>query len=702
MKWLKDNWKRVAKWSGLGAGCVAVALTAFVSARWIESGSEYEGELLSLAPTDVSMVVVIDDVPNRKGEIERFLDDMIRQPELPRLERSSLWQDSVGKSVGGSLQTFRDDQYEQTLKQARGSADQFGIELFKDVLGDELIICTDTGPDQTDMLALTRLARNGRFKWQFLDMASAFFPDGPHEPQVEFQHGILRITPPASLEEPEPRTTLIALLDDVLAISNSSRLMNGVIANHTKKGGGMASDETYRRTLDLVDPSLRDRHVAGVWLNLERMRERLPLEENDRGELASPVDSYNSLPTSVVSIYPDIFSPVNLIVERDLDTRPFSAAYYGVDITAPSMITFDQYLLVDPQRADSAEFAYLRKTWEQPAAAQSQLKLLPPDTLLQVSYRQPMDVLFNEVFDQKARESLVGDFLVAMNSTAVKQQMRDPAEELVFAAVPRGYAPESSIPLSGTDLPLPGFVIAFRTPGAKPYIASALLEEYLQAQRGRGSKPGEQPKTGAVSVIQLMLEGQSVYGFNDPREKEDFIRNLNRSIRCALIGDWLLLTNSENLLAYSLRAAAGQSPGLADAPGSAWRELAQSGNASIYLNFEKFADYAGGPELSMILRDNKFNSALIEGRDPREIREEIVRELGMDPSDEKNLSDPRVNVRYQQRKTEWQQKCEIEGAAYQASLQSDMNGLRFFRDLALTTQFAADHLHVHGVLRLGD
>ncbi|MCA8911398.1 MAG: hypothetical protein KDB82_06815 [Planctomycetes bacterium] len=701
MNWLKDNWKRVAKWSGLGVGCFVIAVSAFIGARWLESGSEYEGDLLALAPTDVSTVITIDDVPNRKGELERFLDDMIQQPALPQLERSSLWRDSVGESVGGSLETFRDEKYEKSLTDARTSADKLGIELFKDVLADKLVICTDAGPDETDMVVLTRLARNGRFKWQFLDLASGFFPDDPDQPKVEFSHGILHITPPAEAGQPAPRTTLIALLDDVLAISNSERLMNGVIANHAKGGGGIADDETYKETLDLVEPGVREQSAAGIWLNLDRLRERLPLKEED-GREVSPVDAFNELPTSVVSIYPDIFGPVNRIVQQDMDTRPFRAAFYGFDITEPSAISFDQYLLADPDRIDSEEYAYLRKTWAQPAAQQSQLKILPPDTLMQVSYRQPMDVLFNEVFDQKARESLVGDFLVAMNSQGVKQQMKDPAEELVFAAVPRDYAPDASIPLSGTDLPLPGFMIAFRTPGANPAIAQSLLNEYLQAQRGRGNKPGEPPKQGAVSVVTLNLEGKTIYGFLDPREEDNFIRRLNRSIRSALVGDWLILTNSERLLGFALRAESGNAQGLVEAPGSVWRSLSQLGNASIYLNFDKFADYAASPELFEVLRDNKFNPTLIDGRDPREVREEIVRELGMDPSDTKNLSNPEVEARYKQRKIAWQQKCQLEGAAYQAKLQSDMNGLRYFKDLALTTEFAEDHLHVHGILRMGD
>jgi len=73
----------------------------------------------------------------------------------------------------------------------------------------------------------------------------------------------------------------------------------------------------------------------------------------------------------------------------------------------------------------------------------------------------------------------------------------------------------------------------------------------------------------------------------------------------------------------------------------------------------------------------------------------------MNPADTMNLSRPEVEDAYQKRKTAWQQKCELEGASYQAGLQADMNGLRYFRDLALTTRFHPDHLYVHGVLRIG-
>lgn len=701
MNWLKSNWKRVAKWGGLGLGCLAVTLGGFVLARYIASGSEYQGDLIELAPADVAVVMTIDNVPNRKGEFERFLDELLRQPDLPQLERSSLWRDSAGKLFGDSLERFRNETYEQNLKQARGSAGEMGIELFRDVMGGEMVICTDPGETDAGMLMLTRLERGVRFKWQFLDVASGFFPQGPDQPRLEFAGGILKVTPPARPGKPAPATILVTLLDDVLVVSDNARLLNGAIARHSGDGKGIAGEQAFQQTLQLVEPALRQRHFSGVWMDLDRLRSRLPVETGDDGRAVSTVDAYNNLPASVVAIYPDIFGPVNRIISQDLDTRPFRAAYYGLDITEPGLISFDQYLLVDEERIADPAFAHLRETWKQPAAEQSQLALLPPDTMLQVSYRQPLNVLYSDVLDDAARGSLVGDFVVALNGDAVRQFMPRQAEELVFAAVPRSYAPGAAIPVSGTDMPLPGFTIAFRTPGADPVIARALLDEYLQVQRGRGSKPGEPPKKGAVSVIQKSIAGRTVFGFDDPREEDNFIRRLNLSIHAALVGDWLLLTNSAKLLEHAILASEGRAPGLAQAPGSAWRSLPTSGSATIYLNFEQFADYASNPELFKVLRDNKYNPTLIDGRSPREVREEIVRELGMNPADTMNLSRPEVEDAYQKRKTAWQQKCELEGASYQAGLQADMNGLRYFRDLALTTRFHPDHLYVHGVLRIG-
>ena len=701
MNWIKENWKVVAKWTGLGAGCLVVGVLGFVLSRYIAAGSEYEGELLDLAPTDVSVVMTIDNVPNRKGEFERFLDDLLMQPTLAQFERSGLWEDTGEKAFGDSLERFRNETYAQGLSKAHNDADELGVELFKDVLDGELVICTDPGVDRTDMLMLTRIARGARFKWQFMNLASGFFPEGPDQPKLEYSGGVLRITPPAKVGE-TPESTLIAILDDVLVISNSDRLMGGAIRLHTTDAKGMSADETYKRTVALVDPSTRERHFSGMWLNLDRMRERLPAEESDEGKMVSPVDAFGSLPTGIVSIYPDIFGPVNRIVTQNLDTRPFVAGYYGFDITEPSQVTFDQYLLAHEERINAPEFEHLRKTWNQPAAEETQLALLPPDTMLQVSYRQPMQVLYNDVLDDEARGSLVGDFVVALNRQGVMQHIPGDVEELLFAAVPRSYAPGASFPLSGTDMPLPGFVIAFRAPGADAIVARALLEEYLQVQRGRKADDTSEKKDGPVKVIDLQISGQAVYGFEDPREEDNFIRRLNRSIRSALVGDWLMLTNSEPLLTHTINAKAGNAQGLADATGSPWRTLSKLGNATIYFNFAEFSKFAGNPDLFKILRDNKYNPTLIEGQDPGDLRRDIARSLGYDPSDTASLIKNDVKVEYERRKAAWEQKCRIEGDRYVSELQRDMNALRFFNDLSLTTTFQPDHLHVHGILRIGE
>ena len=702
MDWIRDNWKTVAKWSAVALGCLVVGVLGFILSRYIAAGGEYDGELLDLAPTDVSVVMVVDNVPNRKGEFERFLDDLVLQPTLPQFEQSGLWEDTGEKAFGDSLERFRTEKYEQGLSDARNNAEKLDIELFKDVLDGELVICTDPGKDKTDLLILTRLAHSARFRWQFIDLASGFFPDDPNQPKLEYSGGVLRITPPAEPGK-KAETTYMTLLDDVLVISNSDRLMGGAIRLHATEEKGMSSDATYNRTIDLVDPAQRERHVSGVWLNLDRMRERLPATEDDDGKLVSPVDNYGSLPTGVVSIYPDIFGPVNRIVSQNLDTRPFVAGYYGVDITEPSQVTFDQYLLAHEERINAPEFEHLRKTWSQPAAEETQLGLLPPDTMLQVSYRQPMPVLYNDVLDDEARGSLVGDFVVALNQPGVMQHVPGEVEELLFAAVPREYAPGASFPLSGTDLPLPGFVIAFRAPNSDPIVARALLEEYLQVQRGRkSSDANSEKKTGPVKVIDLQIGGQPAYGFEDPREEDNFIRRLNRSIRAALVGEWLMLTNSEELLSHTISAASGSVKALADATGSPWRSLPKQGNATIYLNFDEFSEFAVNPELFKVLRDNKYNPTLIEGQDPGELRRQIARDFGYDPSDTSSLTKPEVTNEYNRRKIAWEQKCQIEGDEYVSELQRDMNALRFFEDLSLTTTFQPDHLHVRGILRIGD
>lgn len=708
LAWISANWKSLAKWGGLGFGCLAVLVGGFVTARYVAAGETYDGDLKDLAPNDVSVVVTVDNVPVRKVEFERFLDELTMSPRLPQLESSSLWKDNVGDMLGGSLENFRTEKYEQGLAEAKSNSNELGAELFRDILGGELVICTDPAVDEGaggEFVMLNRVSRDVRFRWQFLDIASMFFPEGPNRPTLEYGDGRLKVTPPPSgrPDAPPPATVMITILGDVLVVSNSDRLFNGAIANYAGGGKrGISTFEPYRRTVELVDPELKERHVSGVWVNLDRMRSRLPAAENESGEAVSPVDTFNSLPNSIVGIYPDIFAPVNRILTMNLDARPFNAAYYGLDVSTPGTVMFDQYLLVDDDRVAHDHYTYLRKTWSHPAAKETQLELLPPDTMMQASYRQPIEVLYHEVFDESARTSLVGDFVVALNGPSVKAELNGDPEELVFAALPRKYAPDASIPLSGTDLPLPGFALAFRTPGATPNAARALLQEYLQAQRGRATRPGEEPaerKDGPVQVIRKDVAGNVAFGFHDPREEDNFIRRLNRSIRSALVGEWLVLTNSQGMLKHAFDADAGRAQGLIDAPGSPFHDLPGHGNASIYLNFEEFAGYATSRELFKVLRDNKYNESLIDGRDPGQVRREITRDFGYDPEVTENLTRPEVNAEYKRRKEAWIQTCKIEGDRYIASLRADMDGLRFFRDLALITTFEPDHLHVRGMLR---
>lgn len=686
MNWIKHNWKRVAKYAGLGLGCVVVALLAFVGARYVSAGSVYPGELMALAPAEVSVIARVDNVPNRKLELESLLDYIIAQPNLARLEASPLWRDSAA-GENGTLADFRDETWRTGVNRASRDAQQAGVTLFDDVLGGELILCADTG-EVGEFIALSRVSRGVRFRFSFLDIASGFLPSGPNAPKFEYSGGILRVTPQGG------ETYLITILQDVLAISNSPRLLNATTSLHN--GSGQSADAAWKEARSLINEAEADRHLAGVLMNLDRMRERLPAEEGPNGEAISPVDGFNSLPRAVRGIYPDIFVPVNRILEQNLDSRPFRAAYYGVDITEPSAVIFDQYLLVDQTDAAREDFSHLRRTWALPAADATHLELLPPDTMFQASYRQPIEVLQNEVFDDEARGSLVGDFFVALRAPAMKSRLTSEVEEFVFAAAPRSYAPGASIPLSGTDFPLPAFALMFRAPGASPELARTLLEEYLLAQRGRvRSADDDAPVTGRVTVIERRLAGGTVYGFNDDREEGNFITRLNRSIRAGVVNDWLILTNSEQLLGYALNAARG-SGGLARETGSAWRMIPSRGSASLYVSFNEFADYAGGTELARILRDNRYNTGLIDGRDPGEVRAEIAAGLGTD-----DLADPQVTREFNERRTRWLHVCNTEGERYEQAIRANLNATRLLRDVAMITTFADNHLHVRGVLRIG-
>lgn len=701
LDWIKENRIRIAKWGGLGVACLAVGVGGFVGARYFASGATYDGELLDIAPADVSVVAIIDDVPARRIELDRFLDSLAGQPGLSRLERSAVWDDLVGKP----LEEARADTLNAGVKRAERGADDAGVSLFEDVLSGELVVCTDparSDAEGTDFLVLTRVSRNVRFKWQFMDIAQMFLPAEPDSPRFDYDNNVLQITPRPTPDNPEPRSIRVAILDDVLVASNSGRLFNASVGNHAGGTSSVSASQRFSDTRQLVDAERRESHAMGLWLNLDRMRERLPATTED-GQTTSPVDRFNGLPGGVVSVYPDVFEPLDRILRMNLDTRPFGAAWYGIDLSEPGELRFDQYLLVNHDKASREQFAHLRKTWNIPGVEQSQLAFLPEDTMLEVSYLQPVDVLYDEVLSQRERDSLIGDFIEAVQRPNVQARMEGPPGGLMFATFPREFAPGASIPLSGTDLPLPGFAIGFRTEGADPDSAQALLQEYLYTQRG--VEPGDEPREGPVKVVRKEVAGQAVFGFHDPRKRADgeesFIYELNRSIRAALVGDWLLLTNSEMLLDRAFDAVGGGTA-LVSAGSSPWRRLTGRGNATIYVDFDRIADFASSPELFQVLRDSKYNPALIEGRDPGELRREIARNLGYDPTVTENLLESDVRNEYNRRKAAWEQTCETEGKRYQVELQRNVDGLRFFRDLAVLTRFGRDHLHAQGTLRVGD
>lgn len=702
MKWLLENKWRLARWTGVGAGGLVAALLAFVGARYLASAPEYEGTLDQLAPADASYVLHVPSVPKARLAGETFLDELLLDANLGLLESSPLWRDGLGKNLEGGLQQFREETLRRGLEKASRQAEGAGVRLFDDVLGGELILAADAG-EGGGMVALSRVSRAVRFRWQFMDFASWVAPDGPGAPRLEYADGTLKVTPqtrPGAAEAAATaRPLLVTLLDDVLVVATSPRLFNATLKAH---GGepGLSANPQWQRARKQPQPEDAARHNLSLWVNLDQLRKRLPPEPT--GE--SPVDSYSSLPASVVGVMPDILGPVNTLLAANLDTTPFSTALYGVDLSETGTVRFDQYLLVDETRAGQARYAHLRKTWAQPSRPASQLALLPDDTMLQVSYRQPLEVLYNEVFTEKDRGSLVGDFIVAMRAPAVVQQLGGPVEELMFATAPRSYAPGATAPVPPVELPLPAFGLGFRVPGAQPEVARVMLDEYLQAQRGRSQKPGEPPRTGAVTVIELALEGQRAWGLRDPRDDPNnrILTSLNNSIRAGLVGDWLLLTNSEALLARAILDRAGAARALAADPAAPFASLDDSSSATIYMNWDAVSDYVTSTsEFFKLLRSTRYNTGLIEGRDPGEVRREIAASFGLDPADVKSLADPRVAAEFARRKEVWIQTCQVEGDRYVAGLQQNFRALRFLRDLALTTRFAPDHLHVRGVLRIG-
>jgi hypothetical protein len=685
MNWIKNNWKRIAKWGGLGLACVIVAILAFIGARWISSGSEYDGKLIDLAPAEVSMAVHIDSVPMRVNELRSWLGDFANRPDVGQLEATNLFQDMLGDLTGGSIRNFNEQTIGEGIKDAETQVDEFGFRLFRDILGGELVLCTDVG-DESEFIALSRVSRDVRFRWSFLDIASMFFPSGPNAPDLNYSGGVLHVTPPG----PDARTYSITILDDVLVVSNSRRMLNNSVQLHLTGNRGLSRNESYVRAAEKSSEAGSSMATAAIWLDLDRMRARLPAEEDQDGIEISPVDALTSLPIDVVSIQPDIFVPVNRIMQQNLDTRPFESAWYNVDLSFEGAATFHQFLMVAPDRIAADHYKYLRDTWSVPPAEGTHLELLPHDTMFQMTYRQPVDVLFNDVFSDRERDGLVGDFFTAVQSGAVKQRVPEPIQEFGFATFPRRYAPTASFPVHGVDFPLPAFALLFRAPDAQADIARALLQEYLYAQRG-GHTEGAEPPQGRVSVVPHEVQGRTIYGLHDPSQNDDFMVRLNRSIRAGLVGEWLILTNSEEVLRHALAP----SRSLASVAASVWRQVPTSGSASMHLNMEQFVEYAASDELAQVMRRVRYPTTLIEGRDRAEVRREIAAEVGTD-----NLDHPEVTRRYNERRAAWELYAATEGDRFVANFERNLRGLQLLGTTGLITNFHEDHLHVQGMLRL--
>ncbi|MDC1142979.1 hypothetical protein OAU50_07805 [Planctomycetota bacterium] len=702
MDWLKQNWKKLAKYGGVGAGCFVVLVLGFILARYISSGDTYESPMIHLAPADCTYVVTVDNVPNRNRQIDSFLGELVENDQFSRFERTSLWRDlttgdEVSEDTGKkpeavSVETLLQDK-KKGLNSARSSlSDELGAELFTDVLAGELILCMDPAKDEasaSEWLVLQRVTRPVRFKWQFLDIAGMFLPDN-----VSFDDGVLAI------ENPDSAPMYLSLLGDVLAIGNSTRLVNGAINNFNDDGKNLPSVKKFKAANDLVDSVERKNYAATIWINLDRLRSRVPSEPQDDGTEKSPIDTFNTLPAGVVSIFPDIFAPLNRIVTMNLDARIYDTALYGLNLSDASQVKFDQYLLVNEERAEWEQFAYLKKTLKTKPRTASQLELLPDDTMLQTSYAQEFDVMYNSVLDESARTSLVGDFMVALNTDAMRMEVGS-VTEMMFAMLPTKYAAMKADFIPGTELPIPPFAMAFRTASGQEESAKLLLQEYLAAQRGRVRKPGATPNPNAVTVVERLVAQQIVYGLNDPRQEDNMIRRLNRSLRTGLVGDWLILTNSEKTLAYAIEATTGKSK--ASVSGAAgFSELPSKENATLFLNMAELVGYLDTNGLYKKMRSNKYNPTLPEGQDPGAFRRSIAESFGLDPTKQESLKDSRVTNEYNIRKARWEQTCVLEGNKYEADLRSDIVGLKFFKDLALITQFHGDYMHVSGVLRLNN
>lgn len=697
MNWLKKNWKKLAKYGGIGTGCLALLVGGFALARYINSGEIYDGAMINLVPTDVTTVVIIDNVPNRNRQVDKFLTELAENENFQRFERTSYWKDSTSSeedpiplSVGTVL-----EEKKASLSDARQKlSSELNAELFSDVLYGELILATDPNKDASkpdEILALQRVTRPIRWKWQFLDIASLGFPEG-----ISLEDGILTIT--AEGQE----TKYLALLGDVLAYSNSSRLINGAIANFSGESTGLNSKPRFSGANKLVESEDRKNYVATIWVDLDRMRSRVPSEEQDDGSMKHPIDTFNTLPVSVVSIYPEVFMPLNRIVSMNLDTQLYDTALYGIDISDTSQVKFDQYLVVNEERASWPQFRYMMETLKNQPAPASQLQLLPADTMLVTSYAQEFDILMNDVLDESSRASFVGDFMHALNADKVRELSGSLSKEMMFAALPPKYGPPEVDNIPGTEVPIPPFSMAFRLKSASPEVAREMLVHYLFAQRGRSKKkPGEDIKEGPVAVVQKTVAGKVVYALHDPRLEENIVRRINRSIRAALVGEWLILTNSEMALEYAIKAQSGDAGGtVGDTPG--FGELPSRDNATLYVNMASFVGYMSDDALFKTMRDNKYSIGLLEGRDRSEVRREIAESFGLDPNKEESLIDSQVTKEYYDRKETWLDTCKREGDKYEAELREDINGLKFFKDLSLITQFDGNYLHVSGILRLNN
>ncbi len=696
--------KRILKWGGLGLGALFAGVLAFAGTRYIASGAEYEGRLEDLAPAEVSSVIRIDDVSKRQKEVGAFIDEaLLDKPDFAKLERSQLWQNRVQKSLGTDLRQFKEKSFDQGLKKAEAQLrDAAGLVLFKDVLGGELLLCTDSENGQSKFIALSRVSRKVRFYWQFSGFAPTFAPSGAQDPQLSTEGGVMRVKlppakpdpdAPAAAEPPRASELLVVLLEDVLVISDSARLLNASIKAHAGEAKGLSANPRYKETLALLDKEEQKRHSLQIWMDLDRLRTQLkPVDKN--GQMVSPVDAYNALPASVIKLNYDVLGPINRIIEKDLDTRPFCAAYYGADLSDSASILFDQYLLADETRLSEPQYSHLRKTWAMQPAIPGQLAIFPADLVSQVSYRQSLETINNEVLDEQARLSFIGDF------TRVLQTIN--AEEVVMGVAPRTYQPDVT-EISG--VPLPAFVFAFRCKNATDDAAGKLLNGFLDNMLGRKPQnPGDPPRKVTRVVRPEILDGHNIFGFDyvgeDPNERGSNATRLTLQTKCGLVGEWLLITNSEQLLRQAFNAAAGGGKGLQQANSALWRDLPGASNATLFVNFKQLAGFIDDPKLLKTIRDAKYNVNQIDGRDPGQLRREICEMYGLDPNNVANLTEARVAAEYERRKQAWIETCRIEGDKYVNDIRNDLNGLTFFQDAAMFTTFEKNALHTRGVIRI--